>query len=239
MVLPLPTVPFTRIWIGDGTKSEAVALSFAATACPLQGGGSGTVTFTPAKTHSAGAYTLGSASQGIQEAINAANFNPSYFPPPTFPPQLGKVVIPPGEYTALARISILGNKQEIQASGAVLTCTMADTCVFVGDTTNENFTFDVTIDGLAVRPGLTGGQFSAIEDDGQHTTLRSIGTRDPSATGPTFFSIIKIDNDQSAVIEKFDPSPEYGQGWAHCGTDWCSVRSTALGRLPPTLACSG
>jgi hypothetical protein len=37
----------------------------------------------------------------------------------------------------------------------------------------------------------------------------------------TFFSIIKVDNDQSAVIEKFDPS--LARDWAHCGTDWCSV----------------
>ncbi len=33
--------------------------------------------------------------------------------------------------------------------------------------------------------------------------------------------MIQIDNDQSAVIEKFDPSLH--RNWAHCGTDWCSV----------------
>jgi hypothetical protein len=79
----------------------------------------------------------------------------------------------------------------------------------------------VTIDGLAVRPGYTPGpsKFAAIEDNGQHTTLRSIGTRDNA--GSTFFTIIQIDDDQAAVIEKFDPSRT--QGWAHCGTDWCSV----------------
>jgi hypothetical protein len=62
-------------------------------------------------------------------------------------------------------------------------------------------------------------KFAAIEDNGQHTTLRSIGTRDNA--GSTFFTIIQIDDDQAAVIEKFDPSRT--QGWAHCGTDWCSV----------------
>jgi hypothetical protein len=139
---------------------------------------------------------------------------------------LGKVIIPPGDYTAMARISILGSKQYIDANGAVLNCAIADTCVFVGDTGSANTTWDVTIDGLAVRPGLFTGtipppKFSAIEDNGQHTTLRGIVTRDPSSAGPVFFSIIQIDDDQATVIEKFDPSRT--QGWAHCGTDWCSV----------------
>ena len=176
--------------------------------------------------HTAGQYTLGPASQGIQEAINAANSVST-----NFPNQLGKVIIPPGDYTAKARISILGNKQYIDANGAVLTCTMADACVFVGDTGSSNTTWDVTIDGLLVRPGLAPGiplaKFPAIEDNGMHTTLRGIGTRDPSSAGPVFFTIIQVDNDQAAVIEKFDPSRT--QGWAHCGTDWCSVTIYAPG----------
>jgi len=210
--------PFTRIWIADGGKSEAVALS--ATQCALQGTDQDSITFTPMNDHTAGQYTLGPASQGIQEAINAANSVST-----NFPNQLGKVIIPPGDYTAKARVSILGNKQYIDANGAVLTCTMADTCVFVGDTGSSNTTWDVTIDGLLVRPGLAPGiplaKFPAIEDNGMHTTLRGIGTRDPSSAGPVFFTIIQVDNDQAAVIEKFDPSRT--QGWAHCGTDWCSV----------------
>ncbi|HXM23626.1 MAG TPA: hypothetical protein VN948_20380 [Terriglobales bacterium] len=208
--------PFTRIWVAGGGNKEAVVVTF--TDCPLQGGGSHTVRFIPVHNYANG-YTLSSASQGIQEAINAANSAST-----NFSDQLGKVIIPPGDYTALARISILGHKQYIDANGAVLTCTMADTCVFVGDVgggNNANATFDVTIDGLAVRAGLNGGRYPAIEDDGQHTTLRSIGTRDSSMGNPTFSSIIQIDNDQSAVIEKLDPS--LGRNWAHCGTDWCSV----------------
>lgn len=125
----------------------------------------------------------------------------------------------------MARISILGSKEYIDANGAVVTCAMADTCVFVGDSTLADSPWDVTIDGLAVRPGYTptspSTRFPAIEDNGQHTVLRGIVTRDPSPAGPKFFYIIQIDDDQSAVIEKFDPSKS--QGWAHCGTDWCSV----------------
>jgi hypothetical protein len=217
LVLPNPPVqPFTRLWLAGTGTPEAVAVT--ATSCPLQGGGTGTVTFSAAFNHPQG-YTLGSASQGIQEAINAANITLG-----SASPQLGKVIVPPGSYTAKARISISGNKQYIDANGAVLTCTMAHTCVFVGNpgggTTNATVTSDVTIDGLAVQAGYA-GRFPALEDDAQHTTLRSISTRNSSSGSPTFASIIQIDDDQSAVIEKFDPGSQ--NNWAHCGTDWCSV----------------
>jgi hypothetical protein len=139
-------------------KVSLEAVTISSTTCPLQGGVTGNISFSSLNNHTALAYTLGSASQGIQEAINAANITSLNITVP----QLGKVIIPPGEYTALARISILGHKQEIQASGAVLTCTMADSCVFVGDSANPNATFDVTIDGLAVRAGLSGSQQTAI-----------------------------------------------------------------------------
>jgi len=212
--------PFTRIWIADNNISEGVAIS--STTCPLQGGGTGTISFSTVNNHTALAYKLGSASQGIQEAINVANSASA-----NFPNQLGKVIIPPGDYTAMARISILGHKQEIQASGAVLTCTMADTCLFIGDPVNPGAAWDVTVDGLTVRPGLAAGKQAAIEDNGQHATLRNIGTRDNASS--TFFTIIQIDDDQAAVIEKFDPSRT--QGWAHCSTDWCSVAIYGPGPL--------
>ena len=215
LVLPNPPVlPFTRLWLAGTGTPEAVAVT--ATSCPLQGGGTGTVTFVAAFNHPLG-YTLGSASQGIQEAINAANITVG-----TASPQLGKVIVPPGSYTAKARISILGNKQYIDANGALLTCAMADTCLFVGDPgggQNANITTDVTVDGLAVQAGYA-GRYTAIEDDASHTTLRGISTRNSSSSF-TFSSIIQIDNDQSAVIEKFNPGSQ--NNWAHCGTDWCSV----------------
>jgi len=232
LVLASPVQPFTRIWLSGGGNSEAVVIT--ATTCPLQGGGNGTqtITFTNVNNYPSG-YTLSSASQGIQEAINAANITLN-----SSSPQFGKVIIPPGAYTALARISILGNKQYIDANGAVLTCTMADTCLFVGDPgggQNANITTDVTIDGLAVQAGYA-GRYTAIEDDASHTTLRGISTRNSSGSY-TFFSIIQIDNDQSAVIEKFNPGSQ--NNWAHCGTDWCSWQSMAQDRSAPTRVCFG
>jgi hypothetical protein len=206
--------PFTQIWISGGGNSEAVVIT--STSCPLQGGGSHTVNFVPVHSYANG-YTVSSASQGIQEAINAATITPigSSLQP-------GKVIVPPGSYTAKARISILGNKQYIDANGAVLICTLADTCLFVGEpggSGNANITTDVTIDGLSVQAGYA-GRYTAIEDDASHTILRGISTRN-SSNGGTFSSVIQIDNDQSAVIEKFNPGSQ--NNWAHCGTDWCSV----------------
>ena len=85
--------------------SEAVIVT--ATTCPLQGGSTSTATFTPGHNHTAGQYKLSSASQGIQEAINAANFIPT----DNSNPQLGKVIIPPGEYTLQARVTVIGSRQ--------------------------------------------------------------------------------------------------------------------------------
>jgi hypothetical protein len=229
--LPSGANPFTRILLvgAGGSPKEVVVLiapSTGDTPCPLQGGISGGpyyVAFTPQDSYPNG-FTLSSASQGLQEAINAANFTPNNY---TNSPQLGNVVIPPGEYATQARISILGSKQHIDAGGAVLTCNVADTCLGVGDipvngSSNPNFTIDVTIDGLAVRPGYA-GKYSAIEDNGQHTTIRGISPRN-SAGGsapPSFYSLVQVDNDQAAVIEKFNA--DGNTNWAHCGADWCSV----------------
>lgn len=57
-------------YISGGTGT-AEAVSITATTCSLNGGSAGTVTVTTANTHS-GAWVIGTATSGIQEAINAA-----------------------------------------------------------------------------------------------------------------------------------------------------------------------
>jgi hypothetical protein len=74
---------------GVGTPESALITS---TTCTQAGGSGGTITFTAANSHGSG-YTIGSASQGVQEAILAASY------PPVSYNQLGAVVIPPGQYT--------------------------------------------------------------------------------------------------------------------------------------------
>ena len=89
----------------------------------------GTLQFTTVNAHSSG-YTIGSASGGLQEALIAARFTPTN---PTGSSQSGKVIVPPGEYKAFARVSIRASNMTVDFSGSILECWMNDTCLFVGE----------------------------------------------------------------------------------------------------------
>ena len=73
----------------------------------------GTLQFVTQSTHSHG-ETLSSASGGLQESIVAARFTPTN---PTGTSQSGKVIVPPGEYKAYARISIRSANLRMDFSG--------------------------------------------------------------------------------------------------------------------------
>lgn len=214
--------PSTEFWLtGGGGNPEAVLVT--STTCPLQGSASGgNISFVAAYVHIG--YTIGSASSGIQEAINAGNFITTNNLTGAYSPQNGAVVIPPGEYAVNARITVLGNRQNIEGSGAILTYYMADSCLFIGDYNNANFTSDVVVNGLSFRPGEPGSgmpsdHFAMIEDNAQHTTIRNIRGQDPTGTG-RFDTMLQIDNDESTVIEGLDansyPSTVGGKSWASC-----------------------
>ena len=85
----------------------------------------GTVQFTTANAHPAG-YTVGSASGGLQEALVAARFTPSN---PAGSSQSGKVIVPPGELKAFARVSIRASNLTVDFSGSIVECWMNDTCI--------------------------------------------------------------------------------------------------------------
>src|SRR5258708_39915798 len=89
------------------------------TACKEGGGWSGTITFTAVNSHGTG-YVIGSASQGVQEAILAASY------PPVSYHELGAVVIPPGQYTWQARVTVPTPYTELDFSGSDVACTRAD-----------------------------------------------------------------------------------------------------------------
>jgi hypothetical protein len=97
-------------------------------------GQAGTLQFTTANAHSAG-YTVTSASGGLQEALIAARFVPTN---PPGSPQGGRVVVPPGELNAYARVSIRSSNITVDFSGSIVNCWMNDTCIFVGDPASSN-----------------------------------------------------------------------------------------------------
>ena len=112
------------------------------------GAATGTIVFTPKNTHSA-TYVLGSASSGIQEAINDAcgvpngsGGNPN-----------ARVVLPATGATSNALPvygSIFGHcsRALIEGDGTLLSCSTRDRCVVLGDLTNSNHYGGITLRGI-------------------------------------------------------------------------------------------
>jgi hypothetical protein len=220
---------FAPVYISGGTGTAEVA-PVTATTCPQAGNlTGGTITVTAANTHS-GAWTVGSASQGVQEAIYAAPISANFT---STAQELGTTVIPPAQYTWKARVTVLNSTQIVDFSGSVVTCTMADSCLFIGTTAHPSNTWDVTIRNFTGQPGYgtTNGSFPMIEDAGQHTKLIGIQSANPSPIGSatsgfSFGSLIQVDNDQSAVIDGLDSQM---MRWSHCDTTFCSVAIKGTG----------
>jgi hypothetical protein len=214
----------TYVYISGVGTPEAVLIT--STTCTQAGGASGTITFTAANTHATG-YIIGSASQGVQEAINAA----SYVSSTSSVAQQGSVVIPPGQYTWQARVTIPAPGMVLDFSGAVIVCTMADSCLFVGSTVHPTWVWDVTIKKFTGQAACNNCNYPMIEDAGQHTKLTDIQSVNPSplgsvSNGNSFGSLIQVDNDQSAVIDSIDTNDAR---WYHCSTAFCSVAIKGAG----------
>jgi hypothetical protein len=159
-----------------------------------------------------GAYgpgeTISSASGGLQEALIAARFNPTN---PTGASQSGKVVVPPGEYKAFARISIRASNITVDFSGSIVECWMNDTCIFVGDPSNSNTYQDITVINPRGRPTVLNGQKPFIEVNAQKTRLFNVSTRINSGGG-TFSSYVQVDDDESFLLDGLDTTLGGGAG---------------------------
>jgi hypothetical protein len=218
---------YAPVYISGGTGTAEVA-PITATTCPQAGSaGGGTITVTAANTHT-GAWTAASASQGVQEAIYAAPISANYT---STAQELGSTMIPPAQYTWKARVTVLNTGQIVDFSGSVVTCTMADSCLVIGTTAHPSNTWDVTIRNFTGQAGCNNCNFPMIEDAGQKTTMIGIGIAQSQpvgtlTSGNSFGSIIQVDNDQSAVIDRF--SAFFGR-WYHCDTTFCSVAIKGVG----------
>jgi hypothetical protein len=201
------TEPWYYVYIsGTGTAEAALVTGGTCTG----NGQTGTLQFTTLNAHPSG-YTITSASGGLQEALIVARFTPTN---PAGPPQSGKVIVPPGELQAYARISIRASNVTVDFSGSIVNCYMADTCIFAGDPSNPNGFLDITLVNPRGRPMVVSGQSPFIEVNGQKTRLLNVSTRIPP-TGGTVSSYVQVDNDQSFLLDGLDTalatgSSEYG-----------------------------
>jgi hypothetical protein len=119
------TEPWYYVYISGTGTAEAVLVTGGTCA---GNGQAGTLQFTTLNAHPAG-YTITSASGGLQEALIVARFSPTS---PAGPSQSGKVIVPPGELQAYARISIRASNVTVDFSGSIVNCYMNDTCIFAG-----------------------------------------------------------------------------------------------------------
>jgi hypothetical protein len=192
------TEPWYYVYISGTGSAEAVLVTGGTCA---GNGQAGTLQFTTLNAHPAG-YTISSASGGLQEALIAARFVASN---PGGPSQSGKVIVPPGELQAYARVSVRASNVTVDFSGSIVDCYMSDTCIFAGDPSNPNAFIDVTLLNPRGRPMVIGGQSPFIEVNGQKTRLLNLTLRIPP-TGGTFSSYVQVDNDQSFLLDGLDTS---------------------------------
>jgi hypothetical protein len=156
----------------------------------------GTLQFTTANTHSSG-YTISSASSGLQEALIAARMVPTN---PTGSAQAGKVIAPPNEFRAYARVSVRSSNLTLDFSGSILECYVADTCLFIGDPSNANLFSEITVINPRGRAMVVNGAKPFIEVNAQKTRLFNVATRN-SASGAYFSSYVQIDDDQAFLLD--------------------------------------
>jgi hypothetical protein len=220
-----PSGTQTYIYISGVGTPEAVLIT--STTCTQGGGASGTITFSAVNTHSAG-YSVGSASQGVQEAINAASYIPNFAGGTA---EAGSVVIPPAQYTWQARVTVPAPFMTLDFSGSVVTCTMSDTCLFVGSAAQPTWVWNTTIKNFTGQAACNNCNYPMIEDAGQGIHFIDIHTANPFpygsyTNGSSFGSLIQVDGDEGTIIDGLNPI----QGrWSHCTTTFCSVAIKGAG----------
>ena len=148
--------PQYYVYVSGAGTAEAVLVTGGTCAANNQ---PGTLQFTTSNAHPAG-FAIGSASGGLQEALIAARFAPSN---PAGSSQSGRVIVPPGEMKAFARVSIRASNITVDFSGSIVECWMNDTCIFVGDPANSSLYDDITLVNPRGRPSIAGGQKPFLE----------------------------------------------------------------------------
>jgi hypothetical protein len=177
------------------------------------GAASGTVQFVAAFAHPAG-YKLGSATGGVQEAVNAAVFQGSGG-------QTSRsVMIDPQEYVFHARLSIRASSITISASGATITCVMSDTCIMLGDPASATLFSGIKLQGLRLRAGVSNGTWPAIVDNAQGSALSNLATVNAAGAGDSFGYLVQVNNDQAALIDQLNAS---SGSWSRCDSTFCST----------------
>ena len=150
-----------QVLISGGGNSEAVSVVTAAGGC-TSGAASGTIAFTPFHSYGAG-YTIGSASSGIQETINAAcgavtTTHPNGQCNVTIPANGGPNNLsgptsdhPLNNYLVYGTIYFHAGQSVLNGYGVSLNCLGRGPCLQLGDLLNANHYGDMTVEGIHFR----------------------------------------------------------------------------------------
>jgi hypothetical protein len=150
-----------QVLISGGGNNEAVSVVTAAGGC-TSGATSGTITFTPFHSYGAG-YTIGSASSGIQETINAAcgamtTSHPNGQCNVTIPANGGPNNLsgptsdhPLNNYLVYGTIYFHAGQSILNGYGVSLNCLGRGPCLQLGDLLNANHYNDMTVEGIHFR----------------------------------------------------------------------------------------
>jgi len=172
---------------------------------------SGTIQFVAQYNHKAG-YLIGSATDGIQEAIIDAVLSSSGG-------QIARnVQIDPGAHVLHARLSVRATGITISDSAGSIACAMQDTCIFLGDPANSNLFQKIVVSGVQIVAGISSGTWPAMEDNANGSTISELSTITSPITGASFGTLIQIDNDQAAVMTGINTIGN----WGRCDTLFCS-----------------
>lgn len=207
------------LYIGGTGTPEVVLITGGSCLSRASGG---TIEFNAAYAHPLG-YSIGTATDGIQEAIIDADMNN------TGGRVSRQVMIDPGTHLLRARVSIRSSSMTINSSGATLICAMSDTCIIAGDPANGDMFQNIVLQGLNVAPGVVGGEWPAVEDNSQGSQITGLAPQNSSITGASFGSLVQIDNDQAAVIDRITTTTSYT--WGRCDKTFCSTAIVGPGPL--------
>jgi len=141
-----------QVLLSGGGNSEAASVISAAGGC-TSGAASGTITFTPFYSYAAG-YTIGSASSGIQETLNAG----CGVDGTQYKNSQCNVTIPANgpnsainTYNVYGTIYLHSNQSILSGYGTSLNCLGRGACLQIGDLRNSNDYTDNTVAGLSFR----------------------------------------------------------------------------------------
>jgi hypothetical protein len=93
--------------------------------------------------------------------------------------------------------------------------------VMAGDPANGDKFQGIVLQGLNVTPGIVGGTWPAVEDNAQGSYITGLAPQNSSVTGASFGSLVQIDNDQSAVVDRITTTTSYT--WGRCDKTFCST----------------